>query len=179
MQAWVSDEALAAGVAGGDAAALDALYLRYAPPTLRLVRRITRDHELAQDLTQETFARVWRRAETFEGSRFRGWLFAIALNLTRTELARRSRAIVRLAPERMEAPASEHESPFAQLARSEESRRLAQAVRRLAPPLREVVVLRVYRQLTFAEIAGLTGASEAALKLRFHRAVRRLRERLR
>jgi RNA polymerase sigma-70 factor (ECF subfamily) len=183
MQGWgegaISDEALAAEVAGGDPAALGALYRRYGAPTLNLVRRITGDHELAQDVTQETFTRVWLKADTFDGGRFRGWLFAIALNLTRSELARRRHGMVHLAPQEMEAVASKAESPYARLARVEEERTVAEAVQRLAPPLREVVVLKVYRQLTFAEIAQMTGTSAAALKLRFYRARIRLRDRLR
>ena len=184
MQAWcegggaVSDEALAAGVAGGDSAALGALYCRYRLPTLSLVQRMTRDRALAQDLTQEAFTRVWLKAGSFEGERFRGWLFTIALNLTRSELARRRRRREGAAPAVVERAASPVEGPYARLARVEEERRLARAVGKLPPPLRDVVVLKVYRELTYEEMAQVTGASAAVLKVRFHRAVVRLRERL-
>jgi RNA polymerase sigma-70 factor, ECF subfamily len=175
-----TDETLAAGVAVGDGAALHALHLRYAGRTRRFLERLTRDPELARDLTQETFTRVWLRADTFdvEGRRFRGWLFTIALNLARSALARRRRAVLGVDREVVEARPSEVESPYARLARSEDEGRLARAVSRLAPSLREVVVLRIYRQLRFAEIAALTGTPESALRLRFHRAVQHLRQRL-
>jgi RNA polymerase sigma-70 factor, ECF subfamily len=174
------DSDLAAGVARGDPLALDALYERHQRPTFNYLWRLTGDRELAQDLTQETFTRVWRKAGTFDvaGNRFRGWLFTIAHNLTRSELARRRYRVRHLGPPALEGLASSAPCPYALLARGEERRRLAAAVARLHPPLREVVHLRVYRQLTFGEITALTGVSEMTLKVRFHRAVLRLRERL-
>jgi RNA polymerase sigma-70 factor, ECF subfamily len=175
----VPDEALAAGVAGGDAAALDTLYRRYQLRTVNLVQRVTRDRALAQDLTQDAFTRVWLKAGGFEGRRFRGWLYTIALNLTRSELARRRRGPREAAPGVLEAAPSPIEGPYARLARLEEERRLARAVGKLPPLLRDVVVLKVYRELTYEEMAQVTGASAAVLKVRFHRAVARLRERLR
>jgi len=55
---------------------------------------------------------------------------------------------------------------------------LALALGRLPDFMREVVVLRCSRELTFAEIAEVTGAPEGTLKSRFHRAVAALREAL-
>jgi RNA polymerase sigma-70 factor (ECF subfamily) len=175
-----SDDVLAAQVAGGDPTALGALYQRHQRPTFHYLWRLTGNRELAQDLTQETFTRVWRKAGTFDltGHRFRGWLFTIALNLTRSELSRRRYGLVHLGPETLDRLAAAGPSPDSLLAQGEERRRLSEAVARLAPCLREVVRLRVYRQLTFGEITTITGVSEMALKLRFHRAVLRLRQRL-
>jgi len=175
-----SDDVLAAQVAGGDPAALGALYNRHQRPTFHYLWRLTGNRELAQDLTQETFTRVWRKAGTFDltGHRFRGWLFTIALNLTRSELSRRRYGVVHLGPETLDRLAAAGPGPDTVLAHGEERRRLADAVARLTPPLQQVVRLRVYRQLTFGEITAITGVSEMALKLRFHRAVLRLRQRL-
>src|SRR6266851_435790 len=90
------DHALVAEVARGDAAALRALYLRYERPTFNLILRLAGNREMAQDMMQETFTRVWTRARTFRGDQgsFKGWLFTIALNVTRSELARHLREVV-------------------------------------------------------------------------------------
>jgi RNA polymerase sigma-70 factor, ECF subfamily len=174
------DGELAARVAEGDRAALDVLYERHHRPTFHYLWRLTGDRELARDLTQETFTLVWRKAATFDraGDRFRGWLFTIALNRTRSELSRRRHRMARLDPELLGTVASDAPCPYALLARGEQRRRLARAVAGLAPTMRQVVSLRVYRELSFGEITAITGVSEVALKVRFHRAVLSLRRRL-
>lgn len=175
-----SDQVLVAEVARGDAAALRSLYLRYERPTFNLILRLAGNREMAQDMLQETFTRVWTMARTFRGDRgsFKGWLFTIALNLTRTELARCRRASRHVEAGAAEDVASPMEGPDALLARSERGRRVADALARLSPLLREIVVMKVYHQLKFREIAEITETPEGTLKARFHRAVAELRQRL-
>jgi RNA polymerase sigma-70 factor, ECF subfamily len=174
------DHALVADVARGDAAALRTLYLRYERPTFNLILRMAGDREMAEDMMQETFTRVWTMARTFRGDRgtFKGWLFTIALNLTRSELARKRRGGRHLAADAVEELASPADGPDTLLQRSEVGRRVAAALANMAPHLREVVVMKVYHQLKFREIADITKTPEGTLKARFHRAVAELRERL-
>jgi len=174
------DQALVAEVARGDAAALRSLYLRYEAPTFNLILRLAGSREMAEELMQETFTRVWTMAGTFRPDRgdFRSWLFTIALNLTRSELARKRYRVRHVETEEAEALVSRADGPDVLAARSETGRRIAEALRRLPPLLREVVVMKVYHQLKFHEIASITGTPEGTLKARFHRAVAELRERL-
>jgi len=175
-----SDEALAAEVARGDASALRSLYLRYEVRAFNLLLRLTGQRELARELTQETFTRMWRMAHLFDPGRglFKGWLFTIALNLARSELARKRYAVTHVEPEEADCVAAEAERPDALLARSEVQRNVASALAKLSPHLREVVVMKVYQQLKFREIAEVTQTPEGTLKARFHRAVAELREHL-
>jgi RNA polymerase sigma-70 factor (ECF subfamily) len=78
-----SDEVLAARVAQGDSAALEALYDRHASSVLGVLLKIIGDRAAAEDVLQETFWRVWKGASTFESQRgsFTGWLFKVARNL--------------------------------------------------------------------------------------------------
>ena len=174
------DHALVAEVARGDAAALRALYLRYERPTFNLILRLAGNREMAQDMMQETFTRVWTMARTFRGDKgsFKGWLFTIALNLTRSELARKRHRVRHLAEDAVDDLASEADGPDVLLQRSETGGRVVAALAQLSPHLREVVVMKVYQQLKFREIADITKTPEGTLKARFHRAVAELRERL-
>src|SRR5262249_34713529 len=134
----------------------------------------------AEDVLQETFTRVWLMARTYDPLRgsFKGWLFTIALNLTRDELRRRRHGVQHVEVENADTFASTSPGPEAMLARTEKARRVAAAVGRLPPHFREIVVLKVYQQLKFTEIAEITGAPMGTLKARFHRAVAALREEL-
>jgi RNA polymerase sigma-70 factor (ECF subfamily) len=174
------DDALVAEVARGDAAALRTLYFRYERRTFNLISRLAGNREMAQDMMQETFTRVWTMAHTFRGDRgtFKGWLFTIALNVTRSELGRKRYGVRHLADDAIEDLASEADGPDELLQRSERGGRVAAALAELTPHLREVVVMKVYHQLKFREIADITRTPEGTLKARFHRAVAELRERL-
>ena len=83
-----SDRALLGRVAAGDVAALRLVYNDHAPRAMAIARRILRNVEEAEDIVQETFLELWRRAPQFDGRRggLVAWIVTIA----------RSRAIDRL-----------------------------------------------------------------------------------
>src|SRR3954467_374107 len=170
------DHALVAEVARGDAAALRTLYDRHETQTFNLILRLAGNRQTAQDLMQETFTRVWTMARTFDPVRgsFKSWLFTIALNLTRNELGKKRYAVRHVEADAMDALASTQDGPDVVLAPDEDARRVAAALAQLDPLLREVVVLKVYQQLKFREIAEITSTPEGTLKARFHRAVAEL-----
>ncbi len=90
------DLTLIAAISQGDSQALEALYDRYAAVVYRMALRIVKNQELAEDIVQEVFWRVWRRSSSFERGRGRvaQWLFGVAHNLCIDELRRmRSRPI--------------------------------------------------------------------------------------
>jgi RNA polymerase sigma-70 factor (ECF subfamily) len=84
------DETLLARVAGGDSRALELLYDRYARVVYSLALRMLGIAELAEEVVQETFWRVWRRSSTFHADRGQvsSWIFGIAHNLSVDELRR-------------------------------------------------------------------------------------------
>src|SRR5215510_3264540 len=88
--AALDDQALLARVADGDSGALDALYQRYSRVVYGVALRILGEADLAEDVVQETFWRVWRRARTFQSGRGKvaAWIFGIAHNLSVDELRR-------------------------------------------------------------------------------------------
>jgi RNA polymerase sigma-70 factor (ECF subfamily) len=175
-----SDEALMAAVARGDAAALSALYDRYERGTFNLILRLAGSRPMAEELMQETFTRVWTGARLFrpEKGAFKGWLFTIALNLTRSELSRQRYRVRHVEAEAADEIASREAGPERLAEKAQERGRVAAALDGLAPLLREIVVLKVYHHLKFQEIARMTGTPEGTLKARFHRAVEQLRGRL-
>jgi RNA polymerase sigma-70 factor (ECF subfamily) len=178
-----SDRTLAARAIRGDADAFAELYRRYERPIFNFILRSTGQRALAEELLQETFTRVWRVGSTFDAANgsFRPWLYKIALNTVRSELRKKRYAAEHVPLEASEAEASATRSardPAERFALSVQAPQVARALEALAPYLKEVVILRCYQQLTFSEIAEITGAPEGTLKARFHRAVAALREQL-
>jgi RNA polymerase sigma-70 factor (ECF subfamily) len=179
-----SDEALIGRVAGGDRDAFTLLYRRYERPVFGVLLRLAGQRAVAEEWLQEAFTRVWLAAASHDPARgaVRPWIYAIAVNTARTELSRkRSRSphisIDAAAMDLVDGAGGEPRLA-ARLDGQRQADALAEAVRALPDYLREVVVLRCSRELSFAEIAVVTGAPQGTLKSRFHRAVAALRERI-
>ncbi len=183
--AILPDRALLERVAGGDTDAFTALYRRYERPVFGVLLRLAGGRRaLAEEWLQEAFTRVWLGASTHDPSRgeVRPWIYKIALNTARSELSRKRYRTphVSLDEAGLDLP-DERAGEKRVTARLDEARRaeaVARALRELPDFMREVVVLRCSRELSFAEIAEVTGAPEGTLKSRFHRAVAALREAL-
>jgi RNA polymerase sigma-70 factor (ECF subfamily) len=129
----------------------------------------------AEDAVQDAFLRAYRHLGAYqERDRFSAWLFRIVVNQCRTIGARRRGAHALHARAAVEQggpePAVDH--PADQDATREE---LAAALARLDPDQREAVVLKFAEDLTYDEMAAVTGVGVSALKMRVQRACRRLR----
>jgi len=173
--------ALVTAAKGGDRQAFDEVVKATYADTYALALRLTANEEDAKDVVQEAYLRAYRGLKRFRGdSSFTTWLYRITANCASTQLGKRSRhrhdsldgeaAEVRdLRPEidpQMRAEGS--------LLRS----RVTAALETLPPGLREVVVLRDIYDLPHEAIAAELGITEAAAKVRLHRARLRLRAQL-
>lgn len=177
-----TDRALLERTAGGDTDAFAALYRRYERPVFSvLVRMAAGRRALAEEWLQEAFTRVWLGARTHDPARgeVRPWIYKIALNTARSELARKRNRTPHLSLDEtgLDLPdeTGGETRVAARLDGDRRARAVALALQDLPDFMREVVVLRCSRELSFAEIAEVTGAPEGTLKSRFHRAVAALR----
>jgi RNA polymerase sigma-70 factor (ECF subfamily) len=182
--AAASDDVLLERAARGDRDAFTLLYRRYERPVFGVLLRLAGQRALAEEWLQESFTRVWLAAATHDPARgaVRPWIYAIAVNTARSELSRKRHRTRHVSIEDMalDIPdAHAGEPPLAErLDGEKQADVLADALRELPDYLREVVVLRCSRELSFAEIAAVTGAPQGTLKSRFHRAVAALRARV-
>jgi RNA polymerase sigma-70 factor (ECF subfamily) len=181
----LSDGALLERVARGDADAFTALYRRFERPVFAMLLRLAGGRRaVAEEWLQEAFTRVWLGAATHDPSRgeVRPWVYRIALNTARSEMARKRYRTPHVSIDEagMDLPdrAAGESGVAARLDEARQASAFADALGRLPDFMREVVVLRCSRELTFAEIAAVTGAPQGTLKSRFHRAVAALRKAL-
>ena len=173
---------LVAAARDGDRAALEALVRVTYRDTLQLACRLVGDEQDARDIVQDTYLRAYRGLRRFRGdSRFRTWLFRITVNCasTHTSRARRHRHDPLASAE---GGIDEPVGPAADDTRAETltlRADLEAAIAALPPKLRAVVVLRDIYDLSLDAIAAELGISQAAAKVRLHRARQQLRLRLR
>jgi RNA polymerase sigma-70 factor (ECF subfamily) len=183
--ATLPDGALLERVARGDADAFTVLYRRFERPVFGMLLRLAGGRRaVAEEWLQEAFTRVWLAAATHERSRgaVRPWIYAIALNTARSELSRKRHRTPHVSLDAagldLENTAVGERGVTERLDGQKRAGAVAAALRELPDYLREVVVLRCSRELSFAEIAEVTGAPPGTLKSRFHRAVAALRARI-
>src|SRR5260370_4886807 len=141
-----SDEALMLEFQGGSRAAFEELFARYHKPLYGFFGRRLNNPERAEDLAQETFLAVIRAATRYEPRALvRTYLYGIALKLLAAE--RRKLSGKEQAAEPSNEPATEDASETALWVR--------QALEKLDAAEREILMLREYEQLNYAEIAEL------------------------
>lgn len=179
-----TDEQLLAAYRRGDIEAFRTLIQRYQDDLFRFLVRLTGDRHAAEDVFQETFLQVHKSAGAFDVSRrFKPWLFTIAANKARDlmrkkmrrgelelsadvggEGERRDQTFVDL----MEVPVP---SPEQGLETQERDRLVQQAVDRLQPALKEILLLAYFQRLTYAQIADELEIPLGTVKSRLHAAV--------
>jgi RNA polymerase sigma-70 factor (ECF subfamily) len=140
---------------------------------LNYVWRMTGDEQAAYDLTQEVFLRAWQRFEVIQRyEQPRSWLFRVATNLALSHVRRRT-VLLRGTRELM----GEHEPASSDPAwRLAERDLVRQTLLQLSPKRRAALVLREVYGLTAAEVGGIVGMSETAVRMALHRAREQFRE---
>lgn len=148
-------------------------YRRHSGQIFRYLLRRTGSVEEAEDLTQRVFADAAAALDTKQPDSVLAWLYAVAERRFIDEARRRRREGRRVDP------APDREATGVGLVyQRETARALREEIRDLPSDQRTVVVMKLLQGRSFAEIARAVGASEDACKMRFSRALRRLRDRL-
>jgi len=178
-----SDEELMARFrSSGSEDAFEELFRRHGAAAYRTVLSILGDTGAAEDVLQESLLRMVRARRSYRpGMPFCPWFYTIIRNVCRDEIRRPGRGAptgsVALAGWRI-AHSPDESDPCALLERQEDVRSARRAFARLPDPEREVLALRIYGEVGFAEIAAVCGISTEAAKKRAYRGLARLRRAL-
>jgi RNA polymerase sigma-70 factor (ECF subfamily) len=172
------DAELATRLQRRDPLALADLYDRYGRLAYSLIVRVVRDGAIAEDLVQETFLRVWNRAQGFDAQRgaLGPWLLAVARNRAidylRSASGRERNAI--------ELEEVDHPALYTDMERdilaSDKARVIRAALNKLAPNQREVIELAYFEGLTQTEMAQRMGQPLGTVKTWVRTALKNLRD---
>lgn len=175
-----SDAELLRAVARGDEGALAAIYDRYSSILLGLLLRILHSRAEAEDVLQEVFVQVWRRAGSYDESRGRGFTWLVTLARSRAidrlrALDSRSRAATASAAEASEVVSDASLDAF----RSEQREIVRAALAELTEDQRRTLLLAYEEGLTQSEIAARLNQPLGTVKTRTRAGLMKLRELLR
>lgn len=166
----LSDTELVRKAKGGDDRALDVLVARHAPRVNRLASQLMGDLEEARDAAQESLVKLCTRLRQFRGeAQFATWLHRLVVNTCRDRLA--FQRVRRTEPLSIEDGAADEETDPSRLAVLADLRHdVAEALARLSPKQRAVVVLRDSFGLSYAEISRVARIPVGTAKCYVHRA---------
>ena len=166
IQISASDAELLRAICGGDRHAMKLFYARHSVRVFRFVLRFVADDEsAAEDLVNDVFLDVWRKAETFSGhSQVSTWLLAIARNKAITVTRRRS--CDPLNDDVCETIEDGADDPETATGKSQTRSLLSQCLKKLSPPHREIIDLVYYHEKSIDEVAGIIRVPSNTVKTR-------------
>lgn len=179
-----TDEDLLAAYTAGDEEAFSLLVKRHIDGVYSFIYRLVGSQTAAEDITQETFLKIWKNIGTYSvtASRFKTWMLKIARNASIDFLRKRkSIALSQFDDEEgynsvADSLVDEGKLPHELFAEAEDVQMLEKVVAKLSPKHREILALHYTNHLTFEEIAETLGEPHNTVKSRHHRALLTLRK---
>lgn len=148
------------------------VYDLYFQDVYKFALSLSRDPDVAEEITQETFFKALKTIGSFRGQcRLYVWLCQIAKNTYFTY----SQKAARTAPEREPPPGESLED---RLLTKESAFEIHKLLHRLPEPYKEVFSLRVFGELSFSQIGALFGKTESWARVTYHRARLKIKEEL-
>ena len=167
---------LASSAVGSPMPSWDDLVRQHADRVYRLAYRLSGNQHDAEDLTQETFIRVFRSVQNYQPGTFEGWLHRITTNLFLDMVRRRGRIRMEALPEDYERVPASDPDPEQIYHDSRLGADLQAALDSLAPEFRAAVVLCDIEGLSYEEIGATLGVKLGTVRSRIHRGRQGIRE---
>ncbi len=166
------DPALVRRCRDGERSAFEQLVVRYQKPVYNAALRMLHDPQDAMDVAQTTFLKAFEHLADYDPSfKFYSWIYRIAVNESLNTLGARKSLEAINGEEPDEAP-----GPDLQVEGEQTGRAIEDALMRITPELRSVVVLRHLMHLSYRDMSDILGLPEKTVKSRLHSARMALRQ---
>ncbi len=168
-----ADVALVERYLAGDTTAFDEIMIRYERQIYRVCYRFVENRDDAMDLAQEVFIKAFEHLSTFRReSSLKTWLYRIAMNHCINHVKKHSQEFVEVS----EYTGKIQASTQVQLEDREQREHFRRMVKRLPPKQKAILELRINEQLSYEEIANMSGRSVSTIKASVFFALEKLRK---
>jgi len=169
----VTDEQLIQWVADGDTSCLATLFERHHKAVYQFCLQLTRHPAQSEDLVQDVFIRILRKAASFRGEGlFKAWMFNIARNITLDHIRKSKRqGSESLDDEMMDQNLADQRSAEQSAAGTQKMNLVMQALARLPEAAQQVIWLGRFQFESYDELGQALGCNAGAARVRMHRAM--------
>ncbi len=184
LETEASDNHLIACTLAGDTEAFSILVRRWERPIYSLTLRMLGREEDARDASQEAFLAAYRNLNKFRGdAKFSSWMYRIALNACHSRLRNGKQANFSLdqtdeTGRTMDVADERVENLPDRMQRDEQTWAVRKALQALPPEMRQVIILKEYEEMTFAEISEVLSLPLSTVKSRLYTGLQQMRMRL-
>lgn len=175
MTQWNSDTEHLSRIRAGDPDALAVIFEQFELPVFRYLLGVLKDRHAAEDVLQDTFVAVLRKAETITGESFRSWLFTVAHQKALLLKRKAQRTPEPVAHDRLLELVRFEFDPLAAAIRAESAAVVRSLLAQLPEPQQAVIRLRVFDGLKFREVADRLGCPLNTALARMNDGLRNLR----
>jgi len=157
----------------GDMTAFDELMIRYERQIYRICYRFVNNRDDAMDLAQEVFIKAFEHLGNFRReSSMKTWLYRIAMNHCINHVKKNAREFVEIT----ESIGSTNASVHADMVEREQREQFRRLVKKLPPKQKAILEMRIHEQLSYEEIATMSGRSISTIKASVFFALEKLRK---
>ena len=171
----MTDEERMMAVKTGDLRQMSPLFERYKSDMFRFFYRHCNIQSLSEDLTQNVFERIIQYRHSYkESGKFRSWMYSIAMNVWHDE-AKRFAKNESLKHNYESEPTPMSQTKETQIIEAEELAKAKTALGRLSDEAQQIICLNWYDNLRYAEIGKILKMTEGSVRVKMHRALKKLR----
>ncbi|SEC16961.1 RNA polymerase sigma-70 factor, ECF subfamily [Tenacibaculum sp. MAR_2009_124] len=166
----LTDEELMIQVTNGDLNKLSIIFDRYHVHLYNFFNKMIQDKTISEDLTQEVFIKVLKYRTSYKNGNFTSWIFTIARNIFSTYYQKRKKERTHLINDDI----CSNDKEISE-GNEEAIDHLQKALLQLTVSDRELIVMHRLQEINYEQIAEITGNSIGALKVKMHRALKKLK----
>lgn len=156
-------------VSSGDLDCMRVLFERYHAWIFNFFMQMVRDREASEDLVQSTFYKAIKYRNSYHGGKFASWIFQIARNLSSDYFKKQKSKFSHEPAEHIPEDAQELDG-------DEDVVKLKLVMQKLPASDREILVMSKFQEMRYAQIAEVLKSTETAVKIKVHRALKKLRK---
>jgi RNA polymerase sigma-70 factor (ECF subfamily) len=171
----INDEKLIIDVKNGNLDSLVPLFDKYQGKIYNFFLRVTHDPVSSEDLTQTVFSRIIKYKSSYnEVYTFKSWIYQIARNVHVDSYSKKKLWIT---DEKLEENyQSDNRNAMDAMEKDDRNQTLKEALGLLSPEYREIIELSRFQDLKYEEISQITGNSVGAIRVKVHRAIKKLKD---
>lgn len=168
----LKDEELMILVSNGHLDNLTILFDRYHLRIFNFFNKMIHNKDVSEDLTQDVFYKVMKYRTSYKNGNFTSWIYTVARNIFSSYYQKQKKQSASTLDEKFIKSDEKLDSDT----NEDEINHLQRALLKLNHTDRELIIMNRYQEIKYAEMAEIIGSSEGAIKVRVHRALKKLKE---